>query len=191
MDFAISSQISEIMPLTEEQKKRVDELIPVQTFRKGTVLLKEGQIARDSYFTITGCVRAYKLVDGEERTTAFYVEEDPITSATSYNEQVPANHYLECVEDCLLAVLNYEKEKELYREFPQLEILCRVHIEREYGKQQEILADYLTKNPEERYLLLLKTRPALLQRVPQYLLASFIGVQPESLSRIRKRLASK
>jgi len=191
MEYKTSTLIAENMSLSEDEAQLIDELIPVKEFSKGTILLEEGRIAKDCYFTIKGCVRSYYLVDGEERTTSFFVEEEAITSLTSYVQRKPANHYFSCVEDSVLAVLNYDKEKELYKSFPQLETLCRLSIEQEYGKQQEILANYLTKNPEERYLLLMKTKPELLQRVPQYHLASYLGVQPESLSRIRKRIAHK
>jgi CRP-like cAMP-binding protein len=191
MEIKISEMMAREMPLTPEEAKFVDEMIPIQSFQKGEILLEEGQIARDCYFTIEGCVRSYQLIDGDERTTHFYVEGDPIASMTSYLNKTPANHYLACVEDSVLAVLHYDNELKLYKKLPRLEALCRTNIEQEFGKQQEILQHYLTKNPEERYLMLLKTRPELLQRIPQYHLASFLGVQPESLSRIRKRIAQK
>lgn len=187
----ISSFIAQEMPLTKEEMEGVDELIPVRSYPKGAVLLEAGMVSRDCYFILQGCVRSYQLVEGNDRTTSFFVEGDPVASLLSYTTQTPANHYLECVEDSVLAVLNYEKEKVLYARFPKFEALCRNNIEVEFGKQQVIFQHYLTKNPEERYLLLLETRPELLNRVPQYHLASFLGVQPESLSRIRKRIARK
>ena len=187
----ISELIAENIELTPEQAHIADELIPVRQYRKGSILLEEGEVATESYFNIKGCVRSYHIIDGDERTTAFFVEGDAISSHTSYLNQTPASHYLACVEDCTLAVLSYENDQELFRLIPELGNLCRVNMEQEFGKQQEVLANYLTKNPEERYLLLMETKPELLQRVPQYHLASFIGVQPESLSRIRKRLAKR
>jgi len=189
--YRISTLMANDMNLTEEESLLIDELIPVKTFPKGTVLLEEGQVSRECYFTIKGCVRSYKIVDGVEKTTDFFIEQDSIASLTSYTQKTPANHYFACVEDSILAVLSYEREIELYRHFPQLESMCRVNIEADFGKKQEIIADYLTKNPEERYLLLMKTKPELIIRVPQYHLANYLGVQPESLSRIRKRIAGK
>ena len=133
----------------------------------------------------------YYLVDGEERTTTFFQEGEPICSLQSYTHQVPANHYMECVEDCRLAVFTYENEQELYRRAPRFEALCRIDIEKEFGKHQERLASYITHSPEQRYLKLVEDQPELLQRVPQYHLASYLGVKPESLSRIRKRVAAR
>ena len=189
MEIKISDMIAQNMELKEGDAEVLDALIPVKEFAKGTILLRAGEIAKESYFVIKGCVRSYHLVDGEDRTTAFFVEEDAVSSLLSYTNQTPADHFFSCVEDSVLAVLNYHKEKILYEKYPEMESMCRLHIEQEYGKQQQILSDYLTKNPEERYLLLMKTNPELVNRVPQYILATYLGVQPESLSRIRKRIA--
>lgn len=191
MDIKISAMIAQNMALDESEYGLIDELIPVKAFPKGTILLQAGAVAHDAYFVIKGCVRSYQEVDGVDNTTAFFIEGDAVASLLSYNQQVPANHYLACVEDSQLAVLNYEKEQVLYKRFPELESLCRQHIELEYGKQQEVFSNYLTKSPEERYLLLMETQPELLHRVPQYILATYLGVKPESLSRIRKRIAQR
>jgi CRP-like cAMP-binding protein len=104
---------------------------------------------------------------------------------------VPANHYLACVEDSTLVVWSYAAEKELFGKYPRLESGCRVSMESDFGEHQEKLAGFITKTPEQRYQDLMRDRPELLQRVPQYLLASYLGVTPESLSRIRKRIFAK
>ena len=77
----------------------------------------------------------------------------------------------------------------MYETFPKLEIITRMMMEQDLGKSQDAMANFITSSPEERYLNLQKTRPDLLQRVPQHQLASFLGVTPESLSRIRNRMA--
>jgi len=177
--------------LSAEEAQAMDELVPIRTFAKGTVLLEAGAVATASYYAIKGCVRLYYMVDGDERTTAFYTEGQSIASLHSFVNQVPANHYLACVEESTLAVWSYTGEKELFRRFPRLESFCRVSLENDFGQHQELLASFIIKTPEERYTELMATRPDLLQRVPQYLLASYLGVKPESLSRIRKRMLRK
>jgi len=191
MELKISDLIAKEMFLTPEEIEAVDTLIPIKEFKKGRLLLEEGNIAKECYFNIKGCVRSYQILNGEEKTTQFFIEGDPIASLLSYLNKTPANHYFECIEDCTLAVLSFDNEQRLYKQYPKFEALCRNSIEQEFGKQQEVLQNYLTRNPEERYLMLQETRPELLQRVPQYHLATFLGVQPESLSRIRKRIAQK
>jgi len=191
MENEIVKLISRYLELTSEEASAFAECIPIKTFKKGDILLREGQVSRDSYFVIEGCIRKYYIIDGEERTTEFYVEDESVASLQSYKNKTPANHYFECVEDCRLAVLNYEKEQELFKRVPKYEALCRMSMENDFGEQQEALAKFITSSPEERYKNLLETRPDLLQRVPQYHLASYLGVKPESLSRIRKRIVSK
>lgn len=191
MENDIVKFISRFLTLNDEESKAFTECIPIKSFKKGDILLIEGQVSRNSYFVIEGCIRKYYIIDGEERTTEFYVEDESVASLQSYKNKTPANHYFACIEDCRLAVLNYEKEQELFKRVPQYETLCRMSMENNFGEQQEVLAQFITSSPEERYKNLLKTRPDLLQRVPQYHLASYLGVKPESLSRIRKRLSKK
>ncbi|WP_282053419.1 Crp/Fnr family transcriptional regulator [Maribacter luteus] len=191
MENDIVKLISRFLTLTEEESTAFVECIPIESFEKGTILLKEGQVSRESYFVIQGCVRKYYLIEGDERTTAFYIEDESVASLQSYKNRTPANHYFECVEDCRLAILSYDKEQELFQRVPKYESLCRMSMEEDFGAQQEALAKFMTSSPEQRYNNLLESRPDLLQRVPQYHLASYLGVKPESLSRIRKRISNK
>ena len=192
MTQKMSDMIAPFLPLSDEEASTINEHIPIVEYEKGTVLLREGQVATECYFNLKGCVREYYLSSsGDEKTTQFFIEEDAIAPLTSYNNKTPADHYLECVEDCTLAVLNYDKEQALYKLVPKFETLCRVSMEDDFGKHQKKLAKFITSSPLERYVDLMETRPELLNRVPQYHLASYLGVTPESLSRIRKRVAEQ
>ena len=191
MQSEIVRLISKYLPLSDKDAQIVTDCIPVKNFKKGAILLREGQISCESYIIFKGLVRKYYLDDGEEKTSEFYTENEAVSSPQSYNKKIPANHYIECIEDCRLAVLTYDKEQELIKKVPGYETLCRVSIEEELGAQQEKLAKFTMSLPEKRYLDLLENRPNLLQRVPQYFLASYLGVKPESLSRIRKRISTK
>jgi len=177
--------------LGKEEVEAVLELFPIKTYKKGTILLRAGEIARESYYNFKGLVRQYVLINGEERSTFFYTEGHAISSMTSYSKQIPSKHFLSCVEDTTLSVINFEKEKILYERFPRFISMCRESTEEELGNYQDMMATYITSKPEERYQTLLDSRPELLNRVPLYMLASFLGVTPESLSRIRKRIVSK
>jgi CRP-like cAMP-binding protein len=183
--------ISQFIQLNKEETKAISSQIQIRNFKTGDVLLKEGSISKVSYFNLKGCVRLYYIVNGEEKTTFFYTEEKFITSLRSLTEGIPSNHYLECIEDCTLALIPYETEKQLLRKFPKLEAFARIHLEQELANYQEMLSSYILSNPEQRYLNLLQNSPSLLQRVPLYQLASYIGVKAESLSRIRNRITKK
>lgn len=182
---------SRFMPLTEEEKAAIREGAHIQNFPKGTILLKEGEISKAVYFILKGCIRQYYIIDGEEKTSNFFTEEQWVISLNSHSQKIPADHYFDCLEDCTLVIGTEEEYNPMYAAFPKFEIISRNIIEKQYGSQQVLQASYVTYTAEQRYLSLLKHRSDLINRVPQYQLASYIGVKPESLSRIRKRLAKK
>lgn len=189
MEIKISTFISDQITLNEEEAQLVDQLIPIKHYPKGTVLLREGQISRNSYFLIQGLIRSYHLSNGKDCTNDFYLEDSAICVMDSYLNQSPSRFYLECLEDITVAELSYEKEKELYKRIPAMESICRVGIENEYAEQQRKISELLTLKPEERYLDIMHNKPELLHRVSGLHLSSFLGIQPESLSRLRKRVA--
>jgi len=183
--------LSKFGSLTEQEVKDIADNLIVQTFKKGTILLHEGEIANKCYFILQGCIRQYHLTDGEEKTTAFFTEEQAVASFNSASQQIPATHYWACVEDTVAMVGYLDKEQEMYQKFPKLALITRELMEQDFGKTQENFAAFIASSPKERYELLLKNRPDLLQRAPQHQIASYLGIKPESLSRIRKRISLK
>ncbi|MDF3027425.1 MAG: putative transcriptional regulator, Crp/Fnr family [Fluviicola sp.] len=191
MEQKLLDYFSRILPLTREEIDGIVATLTIRKYPKGTVLLKEGDISSETYFVLDGCVRQYYLIEGEEKTNNFFTEEQWVISMQSMTNSIPSKHFLECVDACTLVVGNREKEEQLYRQFPKLETISRKVMEKVFAEQQELSGSYFTDSPEERYLNLMRTRPVLLQKVPQYIIASYVGVKPESLSRIRKRLTLK
>lgn len=181
---------SRISPLSKEESEAIAESMQTKSLKKGDFLLKEGQISAKTYFILEGCIREYILTDGEETTTNFFTEEHWAISLNTFTPQKPAKHNWVCVEDTMVVVGDEEQGQALFKRFPRFETISRTIMEATFEEQKEALASYYTDSPEQRYLKLLKSRPGLFQRIPQYHLASYIGVKPESLSRIRKRLAS-
>jgi len=187
MEDKLFDYISRYMIVSEEEKKAIIDLDIFRNYKKGTILLTEGQQSDDGYFVIKGCIRCYYIIDGEEKTTAFYPESETLAPLCSVNKK-PSEYYVSCVEDSILIVSNPEMEKTIFERFPRFETLCRILSEELLAKNQASFEGFKTSTPEQRYLNLLKTRPDLLQRVPQYQIASYLGIEPQSLSRIRKRL---
>lgn len=182
---------STIKPLSKEESDAIIKSAMVKTFAKNSILLKEGEIAKDTYFVLNGCIRQYILLDGLEKTTHFFTEGQWVLSANSLVNQIPADHFFVCTEATTLVIGNETDETELFNQFPRLESISRKVVEKIFAEHQLLNTNYNTDSPEQRYLRLLETRPSLFQRVPQYQLASYIGVTPESFSRIRKRVAKK
>lgn len=177
--------------LSKEEIEDAMQLISIESFDSGTLILRKGEVSAKSYSVVSGCVRQYYLVDGEEKSTFFYTEGDSIFSMNTGSEKTPSKYFLSCVEPTMLSVITFENQKILYERFPKLETLSRTSLQEELVHYQELLATYIVTTPEERYLNLLHFRPELLNRVPQYQLASYLGVAAESLSRIRKRISHK
>ncbi len=189
--FELIKYIEQFAPISAADAAEIIKNVKIKSFKKDTILLKEGQKVKLCYLVLKGCVRQYYLVDGEEKTTNFYTEGQPVTPYEGTFKNVASKYYLACVEDTIMTVGSPEDEAIFFKKFPSLEPVTRLAIEEELGKSQETLTAYIINSPEERYLNLLKNRPDLLDRVPQYQLASFLGVTPESLSRIRKRIMLK
>lgn len=187
METDLFNFLSRYIDLSEEEKQMFLKMDLFKYYKKGHHLLKEGQIAKNSFFVIKGCVRTFYCKDGEEKTTAFYLEEDSITPE-SLETKKPSKYTIKCEEDCTILIASPEMEASVFKKYPKFESLCRILSEKEIAKIQARYDDFVTSSPEERYLNLLNTRPHLLQRVPQYQIASYLGIKPESLSRIRKRL---
>jgi CRP-like cAMP-binding protein len=182
--------ISKYVPLSEDEKNAIISLNVFHSFKKGTILLKEGEISTEGYFVLKGCVRTYYMIDGEEKTTAFHTEMEGITPHSVINK-LPSEYYIACVEDSLVTVTNPDMEVEMFAKFPKFETVCRLLSEELLAKKQIDFDEFKTSSPEQRYLNLLQNRPDLIQRVPQYQLASFLGIKPQSLSRLRSRILEK
>jgi CRP-like cAMP-binding protein len=182
--------ISKYISLTEDEKNAIISLDIFRSFKKGTTLLKEGQKSNEGYFVLKGCIRTFYMIGGEEKTTAFYTEMEALTPPCVISN-TPSEYYISCIEDSFLLVSNSDMEVEINNKFPKFEIMCRILSEELLAKQQIDFDEFKTSSPEQRYLNLIQKRPDLVQRVPQHQLASYLGIKPQSLSRLRARIIEK
>lgn len=183
--------VSQIEILTLSEIDTIVDITIVDSFKKGTILLKEGQMPTKCYMVLEGCLREYQIVGEEEKSTAFYTEGEKCTSYVNNGRNVASNHYWECVEDCILTISHQEFEDKLRALLPRLDAII-THIAKEKLNQaKEEWSHFIASSPEKRYLNLLEHRASLLNRVPHHQIASYLGMKPQSLSRIRKRTLEK
>jgi len=154
--------------LSEEEAKAISESMCTKSFIKGTILLREGQRAVDTYFILEGCIREYIVTDGEEKTTNFFTEEQWVISLNNFTPQNRATHNLVCVEDTTLVVSNEKEAQEMFKHFPRFETISRDIMEAYFNEQKKLLTSFLSDSPEQRYLKLFESKPDLIQRVPLY-----------------------
>ncbi|NJC25614.1 Crp/Fnr family transcriptional regulator [Neolewinella antarctica] len=189
LEEKIRAQISKIPFLNKEEIETIVEKTIVRAFNEGTVLLRQGQIPTKCYLVVEGCVREYLTADGEEKTTAFFTQGESFTPFAKDGK--PSEYTWECAVDCVLTVSNEEYEQEIRAALPRLDAVFQQMAIGKINEAKEALTRFANSSPEERYLNLLETKPGLLGVVPQHQIASYLGIKPQSLSRIRKRLMSK
>ncbi len=172
----------------EKELRKIVEHIPVKFFRKGTGLIRQGDNADRCFFVIKGCARKYSVdEEGREVTSGFYTE------AQSINIFIPdgdegSPYSVVCLEDCVMIVGELSEEQNEYDKYPEFADITRKMIGENLGEMQDEFAAYIRLTPEERVKRMMDKRPELFDRVPQHQLASLLGITPESLSRIKRRL---
>lgn len=190
MDSELIQSLSKYVDLSEDLIAAIEESTIIRRYQKGTILLKEGHYCNECYFILKGCIRAYCLKDGEEITTEFYTE-DQVVLLSIYGKQIESSITLECSEDTIVSFGTPEFEKVMYQKYPILIAFNSAMAEILMAQYQDTHTEFKLTSPEERYLNLLKTRPDLIQRVPLHQIASYLGMKPETLSRIRRRIVTR
>ncbi len=157
--------------------------------KKGDFIVEEGQYVKHFYYLEKGCVSYYTLRNGKEQVMEFYTEDMFFTDLYSYIEEKPSNTFLRATEDCHLYMVSKENVEKIFSHSHQLERFGRLSMQEAFLKTFHKMTCQTQLSYEEMYLRLLAKRPDLFQRVPQYLIASYLGLTPVGLSKIRKRLS--
>ncbi|WP_320019137.1 Crp/Fnr family transcriptional regulator [Labilibaculum manganireducens] len=190
MEYLIR-HIEDYAKLSEYEKENMLLFVKKRHFEKNEIMFTEGKIANEIYFVTKGCVRLFYNVDGKDRTAFFYTDGQFICAGESYTYNVPARENYQAIEKTEIYVFDKANIEKLLEVSSKFELIARIATENELIVCQRIIASFVTKSAEERYIELLETNGELFQRVPQQYIASFLGVSPETLSRIKKRVLSK
>jgi CRP/FNR family transcriptional regulator, anaerobic regulatory protein len=184
----IYNYIKPFVSFTESEKQVFEDAFSFRQVPKKFKLAEEGKIAKELYYVVKGLVRLYYTRDGEEITGYIFKEGLFASSYDSFLRQVPGLQTLETLEDCDLLVINHQRLQKLYDDLPKMHIVARKVAEQRFINAQMILSSFILDSPEERYRKFEKQHGDLLLRVPHHIIASYLGITPVSLSRIRKRL---
>ncbi|GGF73885.1 Crp/Fnr family transcriptional regulator [Wenyingzhuangia marina] len=177
--------------LNKQEIQLLLESVDKKTYQKNEVIFKEGKISDEIYFVTKGCVRLFYNVEGIDKTAFFYTEGQFICAGESYTFNIPAIENYQAMEQTEIFVFTKSKIDLLLKQVPKFELIARIATENELITCQKVIASFITKSAEERYIDLLNTQGELFQRVPQQYIASFLGVSPETLSRIKTRVFNK
>lgn len=177
-----------VVALNEFEKKDLISKLEVFRFKKKSLIVKEGTIGNYVYFVNKGVLRSYYLKDGDEVTTQFYLPNSYCASYSSFLNQEKGRLNIDCLTEVELLGLSYKNVQYLYDKYSSLNTFGRRVSERLYIDFYKRFSSFLLDDAKTRYLTLLKERPEVLKHVPNYMVASYIGITPESLSRLKKSL---
>jgi len=179
--------LSDYAPISKKLEEIILKNSRIKTITKESIILREGQMANECFFILKGCIKKYFLIDGEKKITGFYTEGQVVTPA-SYTNREPSKCFISTSEETIVLFGNPESEKEAMQKHPELTEFINTITQKLMVNVSDEFDNWVNNSPENRYLLLIKNRPDIIQRFPQYQIASYLGIKPESLSRIRKRL---
>ena len=185
MKHPLRSHIEEIISLTDEEFEFVLEHFESINRRKHQYLVQEGEYVDKEYWIIKGCTKSYFLDDnGKEHILRFAMENYWITDYESFVKQVPSKIYIDCLEDCELLYISFENRDKLTAQMHKMERFWAKKSKLGRIALQSRILSLLKNSAKERYDLLLEQYPKLFQRVPKKLIASYLGVSRETLSRL-------
>lgn len=191
MSDIFQKHLEKFTEITESEFLDILTFFETTNVDKKENLLVGGQICKWHYFVLNGCLRKFFIDDkGMEHTTEFAIENWWITDNLAYEHGLPTEFYIQAVENSLILKIDRDSQAKLLTEFPKMERYFRFIYQRAYAAAQIRIKYLYDFSKEEIYLHLCKEQAGFVQRIPQYLIASFLGFTPEYLSEIKSRIGS-
>lgn len=172
---------------SEEELSAVWDFFYPQKLKKGEHLCSPGEVATEIGFVLKGAFRIYYLIGEKETTRYLGLENSFITSIPSFTTQKPSIEHVEALENCDMLMLSFQNLQTMYTMSAKWERLVRLMAEYSYNEQQARIYSLIALSAQQRYEKFIKGNPKIVQRVPQYIIANYLGISPETLSRIRKQ----
>jgi CRP-like cAMP-binding protein len=191
MSEIFKKHVTKFTEIDEREFSGILSFFQTQRVKKKENLLVEGQICKSHYFVLSGCLRKFFVnKKGIEQTTDFAIENWWMTDHISYEHRSPTTFYIQAVENAELLTIDSDSQEKLFVEFPKMERYFRFIYQRAYASSQMRMKYLYDLSKEEFYHHLNDHYPEFVQRIPQYLIASYLGFTPEYLSEIRSKRRS-
>ena len=183
--------IKQLVHFSDEEIQDIQHLFTEKNLKKGDFWVKEGEFNSDILFVNKGMLRSYFIKEEVEKTFDLVIENQIVTSTESYSSGLSSTDYIQAVEDTYLSVISKDNLEILFSKSSKWERLGRIIFEA-YTLEQEIrIRSFISETAQERYERLATEQPELMQRTPQIYLANFLGITPQSLSRLRRKIVNK
>jgi len=187
----LRKHIEKFIPIEDQDYSKIRSCFKLIEPKKKHNLLKEGKICTSNYFVVSGCLRLFFINDkGVEQTVQFALETWWLADYTSFSTQKPSEFYIQAVENSTILAIDFLSQEKLLKEFPLMERYFRFIHQRAHAAYQFRIKYLYSSSREELYHQFNELFPEFVQRIPQYLLASYLGFTPEYLSEIRNKRIS-
>jgi len=183
--------LARFVRISETEREILLAKLRYKKVSKKEFLLKQGQICSGNYFVLSGCLRLYSITEtGTEQILQFAIPGWWISDYHSFQNNIPSTYTIQAVEDAEIAIITRSDADELFQQIPVLNNYFRLLMQRAYTAALRKMELLLVTSAEDRYFQFVKNYPDFVQRVPQYMIASFLGFTPEFLSMLRAKVKS-
>jgi CRP-like cAMP-binding protein len=182
--------IARYVTLSPDEESLLLSKVNFRRYLKGQFLVQQGDVCRYESFVLSGCLKTFYIDnEGGEHIVMFAIEDWWTADLGSFITQTPADYNIQCIENSELIQFTYENLEELYLKIPKLERFFRIIIQKAFAASQKRIIRNLSLPAKERYLKFIAEYSQIEQRVPQYMIASYLGISKEFLSKIRNEMA--
>lgn len=189
---AFINYINKHVALTKEEETVLLSKLSYRKYLKGQYVVQQGNICNYSGFIISGCTRTFYVDDeGNEHIVMFSMEDWWASEIGSFVTQTPSDYNVQCIENTELIQLSYSNQEELFKEIPKLERFFRLILEKAFVDSQKRIVRSFSLTAKEQYLHFKANYPEMEARIPQYMIASYLGITKEFLSKIKSQLISE